>query len=263
MGQDRKPGYWAVLPSDVRYDPDLRPNAKLLYAEISALANATGYCWATNERFAELFNLSIGTVSRLVSQLEDKGYIRCEMAATEKGSERRIYSGIFSVRVRAGGLDENSKGGLDENDNTPLDENGKRGLDENVKQNNKNKNNINNPHTPKGGRRERKRKEPREAPDWKPDIFARLWKFYPKEGRKDKQCAMDAWDKLSPDDKLVHTIAWSVDALKKTKDWQRGVGIPYLSTFLNNSRWKDAEELDTADPAPSSNGGWAEDAEVL
>lgn len=247
MGQDRKPGYWTVLPSDVRYDPDLRPNAKLLYAEISALANATGYCWATNEHFAELFNLSAGTVSRLVSQLEEKGYIRCEMAATEKGSERRIYSGIFSVRVRAGGLDEN--------DNTPLDENGK--------QNNKNKNNINNPHTPKGGARARKRKEPREAPNWKPERFSGLWQFYPKDGRKDKQRAMDAWDKLHPDDALIDTIARALVKLKATEDWKRGIGIPYVATFLNGARWADADELDTPNDQADAGSGWAEDKEVL
>ena len=34
----RKPGYWAVLPARVRYDEELRPNAKLIYAEITALA---------------------------------------------------------------------------------------------------------------------------------------------------------------------------------------------------------------------------------
>ncbi len=48
MSGERRPGYWAVLPATVRYDKTLRPNAKLLYAEITALADARGYCWATN-----------------------------------------------------------------------------------------------------------------------------------------------------------------------------------------------------------------------
>ena len=30
---DRKPSYYAVIPADVRYDPRLKPNAKLLYGE--------------------------------------------------------------------------------------------------------------------------------------------------------------------------------------------------------------------------------------
>ena len=43
MLEHQKPGYWAVLPACVRYDTDLPPNAKLLYAEISSLCDARGY----------------------------------------------------------------------------------------------------------------------------------------------------------------------------------------------------------------------------
>ena len=42
LSGERRPGYWAVLPATVRYDKTLRPNAKLLYAEITALADANG-----------------------------------------------------------------------------------------------------------------------------------------------------------------------------------------------------------------------------
>ena len=41
MKQER-PGYWAVLPASVRYDETLPPNAKLIYAEIAALAQIDG-----------------------------------------------------------------------------------------------------------------------------------------------------------------------------------------------------------------------------
>lgn len=60
MSGERRPGYWAVLPAKVRYDKTLRPNAKLLYAEITALADARGYCWATNGYLAELFEIAPG-----------------------------------------------------------------------------------------------------------------------------------------------------------------------------------------------------------
>ena len=40
---DRKPSYYAVIPADVRYDSRLKPNAKLLYGEISALISADKY----------------------------------------------------------------------------------------------------------------------------------------------------------------------------------------------------------------------------
>lgn len=116
------------------------------------------------------------------------------------------------------------------------------------------------PISPKGGGRAQKRKEPREAPDWKPERFAGLWDFYPKKGKKAKQAAMDAWDKLSPDDALIDTIARALVKLKETDEWKRNIGIPYVSTFLNGRRWEDAAELD--EPADSS-GGWADDPEVI
>ena len=37
--EPKYPGYSAVLPPQVRYDQGLRPSAKLLYAEIYAMAD--------------------------------------------------------------------------------------------------------------------------------------------------------------------------------------------------------------------------------
>ena len=79
-----KPGYFAILPANVRYDEALRPNAKLLFAEITALSNKSGYCTAGNAYFAELFGLSKKTVSELISQLEVRGYLRVEVTRGEK-----------------------------------------------------------------------------------------------------------------------------------------------------------------------------------
>lgn len=141
---DRKPGYYAIIPADVRYDEQLTANAKLLYGELTALADSRGYCWATNQYFADLYGLSIKTISRLIRELETRGYIRTEMATIATGNERRIYSGAFMVIE--GGMYKNVQtpsrrkvqGGIDNNVQPPLPKNVQRGMDKNVQLYNKN-----------------------------------------------------------------------------------------------------------------------------
>lgn len=109
---------------------------------------------------------------------------------------------------------------------------------------------------------QRKRKDARSAPEWKPERFAGLWDFYPKEGRKDKQRAMRAWDKLKPDDALIRRIGKALKIQKRSEMWQKGVGIPYLSTYLNGRRWEDVPEEDLVQ-RPEAHSGWGDDAEVV
>ena len=98
-----KPGYWAVIPANIRYDRQLTNTAKLLYAEISSLAQGDGYCWATDKYFAELFLCSESTVSRAIRSLSDGGYIRIEKTSNIKGSERHIFCGFYPQNLREGG----------------------------------------------------------------------------------------------------------------------------------------------------------------
>jgi len=69
------PNYYAVIPANVRYDEALKPNAKLLYGEITALCGREGFCWADNAYFAGLYNVDTNTVSRWISQLRERGYV--------------------------------------------------------------------------------------------------------------------------------------------------------------------------------------------
>lgn len=89
---EEKPSYYAIITADVRYDKRLRPNEKLLFGEITCLTNKLGYCYSTNNYFAELYGVTPQAVSRWVSNLEKCGYIKCGYLhnGTEV-KERRIF----------------------------------------------------------------------------------------------------------------------------------------------------------------------------
>ena len=93
MNEENQISYYAVIPATVRYDNDLKPAEKLIYGEITSLTNKKGYCFANNKYFANLYNVTIHTVSQWISHLENLGYINTELIRDNKKEikERRIY----------------------------------------------------------------------------------------------------------------------------------------------------------------------------
>lgn len=250
-----KPGYFAILPAKVRYDEELRPNAKLLYAELTALTDKTGCCWASNEYFMHLYGIGDKTVADLIKQLRDKGYI---FTAIRKfnGSNVRIIT-----------LDEETIGLVKDAKNGTLDfKDAKNGTLKDAKNGGQNNiNNINNNppiNPPTGGKRTRK-------PEWKattdhePERFEKLWKWYPHRKRGNRQRAIAAWDALAGSPELLDIIAQSLKAQSKSEDWQAGIGISHLSTYLNNYGWEGALDPEPDESTADTGSGWADDPEVL
>ena len=93
MNEETQINYYAIVPASVRYNQNLKPAEKLIYGEITALTNKNGYCFANNRYFANLYNVSIHTVSQWISHLEKLGYIIVELIRDDKKEikERRIY----------------------------------------------------------------------------------------------------------------------------------------------------------------------------
>ena len=91
-----KPTYYAIIPASVRYS-SLKPNAKLLYGEITALSNKLGFCYATNNYFAELYNVSKNTISSWLSDLNKAGFITIDIVRNDKKQIIKRKLGITKI----------------------------------------------------------------------------------------------------------------------------------------------------------------------
>lgn len=83
---EEKPNYYAIIPANVRYS-NITPNAKLLYGEITCLCNKQGYCYATNDYFSKLYNVSKISISKWIKELKDNNFIETEIIYKEGSKE--------------------------------------------------------------------------------------------------------------------------------------------------------------------------------
>lgn len=115
--KEERPGYYSVIPADVRYDRSLPPNAKLLYSELTALSNREGYCYASNNYFASLYGVTPQAVSKWIGLLAKGGYIRTEYVR-DGGEirERRIYitpeTNVDTYQQKIKGVSTKVEGGI-------------------------------------------------------------------------------------------------------------------------------------------------------
>lgn len=150
MSQEiEKPNYYSITPASVRYNKKLKPLARLLYGEITALCNEKGFCWAKNSYFAGLYEVDERSVTRWIKDLEKGEYIRVKMEYKENSKEikrRLIYISdpLILHNLKSGGdknvttpPDTGVTPPPDKNVTTPGDNNVKVGGDKNVGDNNK------------------------------------------------------------------------------------------------------------------------------
>ena len=86
-----RPNYYAIIPAEVRYS-NIKPNAKLLYGELTALSNKKGFCFATNNYFADLYNVSKNTISLWIAELKQAGFITVVIVWENKQVKERQIS---------------------------------------------------------------------------------------------------------------------------------------------------------------------------
>lgn len=88
-----KVGYYSIIPSKILYNKELKANEKLLYAMITSLACKEGYCFATNNYFAEELGVHPKTISNWISDLREKNYLKVDIVRNENKQiiQRKIY----------------------------------------------------------------------------------------------------------------------------------------------------------------------------
>ena len=120
-----RPGYYGILPANIRYDKNLKPMEKIMYSELTALSNKNGYCNATNSYFAELYEVSKNTVSLWIGDLEKAGYIKTKLiyeSGTKNIKERRIYI-ADPITKNDDTYHEKEVDPITKNDDTPITKN--------------------------------------------------------------------------------------------------------------------------------------------
>ncbi len=105
--------YYCIIPLYIMYDKNLKANEKLLYAQISALTNGLGYCFASNGYFAGKNETSKASISSWISSLSKQRHIFIKY---DDFGRRCIYinenkDNFNPVRKLEGGVQENLKGG--------------------------------------------------------------------------------------------------------------------------------------------------------
>ncbi len=187
METTQNKGYIAIIPAVVRYDKDLKPSEKLLFGEISALMDSKGFCWASNKYFAELYGVAIETVSRWITHLVKKGYVKSKIVYAEDGKtvlQRKLWAILPILDEDEDPIDEKIKG-IDEKIKTPIDEKIKTPIDEKVKEN------VTSNELTRVNDKEINKESQLE------NDFEELWKLYPR--KRGKEAAFKSYKKAIKD----------------------------------------------------------------
>lgn len=72
-------GYYYTMPADVMFDKTISDQSKLVYALIANFCDRYGVCTVTNRRLGENLGKSDRSLSRVISELHEAGYIEVKL----------------------------------------------------------------------------------------------------------------------------------------------------------------------------------------
>lgn len=99
--------YFTILPSEIRYNTNLSSFEKILFSEILVLSSFSGYCFATNQYFAKMYNKHEKSISRSINKLKNQGLIKINY----DDNKRKIYVNKGVTKMLLGGNKNVTRGG--------------------------------------------------------------------------------------------------------------------------------------------------------
>lgn len=218
------PNFYAIIPANIRYAKDLSEFQKLLYGEITALTDKTGYCRAGNKYFSELYDKKIDWISRVITDMWKKWYIEIVIDCS-KWNVRKIY--LWEMKKASGKVAQIP---IVEKDNPIVEKHDtycrkvQDPIVEKHKHNNTRLTNI------KNNKKDSKK-------DFENKTFERFWELYPRKVWKKK--TLESFLKIS-EENFSFIISWIEKY--KTK-WEKEKTelefIPHPTTWLNQERRSD------------------------
>lgn len=86
-----QPNYFCILTHEVMFCDAIEQGAKLLFAFITSLTYAEGYCFASNAYFAEKFKVEERTITNWLQSLKEQKFIYVETVKNGMYWDRKIF----------------------------------------------------------------------------------------------------------------------------------------------------------------------------
>ena len=77
MNKSDLKGLW--MPSEILINNKLSDKEKIILSMIIYLSKDKGYCFATNNYFSDILNVTVVSISRIINSLKKKDYIKVNM----------------------------------------------------------------------------------------------------------------------------------------------------------------------------------------
>ena len=81
MNKSDLKGLW--MPSEILLNDKLSDKEKIILSIIIYLSKDKGYCFATNNYFSDILNVTVVSISRIIDFLKKKNYIKIKSTWTE------------------------------------------------------------------------------------------------------------------------------------------------------------------------------------